>query len=215
MALVSVSYLIALCVCVPLVIPLLFFFLGMFFAGLAVSQAGWWSLILLNLQNGLLILILHFTEYCSMQFPSVHAEEKMALRSNNAVNLKPSLQNCHLLLIENQSPDIQQPFKWKSNSHLNSEILFDCFKVPLPAWRLFSFTHSLPFTVFYLPDTFNTISLQSDLSCWTIGKKNLFSKQILSQCALDRLLFAFSCAFWHSVHFTWSKDLFKRKHIQY
>lgn len=40
MALVSVSYLIALCVCVPLVIPLLFFFLGMFFAGLAVSQAG-------------------------------------------------------------------------------------------------------------------------------------------------------------------------------
>lgn len=66
-------------------------------ARLAVSQAGWWSLILLNLQNGLLILILHLTESCTMQFPSVHPTRRKCLGSNNGVNLESTLGNHHRL----------------------------------------------------------------------------------------------------------------------
>lgn len=62
-------------------------------AGLAVSQDGWWSLILLNLQNGLLILILHSTKHCSMQPPSVHPTRRRCLGSDKAASLESTLKN--------------------------------------------------------------------------------------------------------------------------
>lgn len=117
-------------------------------AGLAVSQAGWWSLILLNLQNGLLILILHSTEHCAMQPPSVHPTRRRCLGSDKAASLESTLGNRRGFHLANGIR--LEPWLHRKAQLPQLGAALGRFKVPLASWRLFSFTYFLLHAESYL-----------------------------------------------------------------